>query len=1061
MRPLLDMDVIQIEITNACVHQCANCTRLVGHSKKPFFMDLDFFKKAVDSLVDYPKIIGIMGGEPLLHPQFTEMAAYLKSKVPDKIKCGLWSTLPKGKEKYAPIIADVFGNVLLNDHTLGKLYHSPILVSANESVVDKFKMWYLIDHCWVQNCWSASINPKGAFFCEIAAAFDIVFDGPGGWTVSPEWWKKTPKDYVEQMKQYCVNCSAALPLHARLDTEETDDISKGNLERLIKVGSPKVKRGKYSIYDKGERDSNYHINEFRNNIEYQMKIADKYGLYLRQNKLGYLQPFLKNTPKSQDEINIKDCLQKGHTYHQAGNLKEASILYQKILAQQQEHIDANFLLGTLYLQAGNLDKAAELLQKTVLLKPDHVEANNNLGTVLQNQGKLDEAAESYKRALCLAPDYSEAFYNLGNIFYKQHKFNKAIEHYKQAIILKPDDHEAFLNLGNVFKELGKIDDAEREYRKSISLKPDYPVAHSRLGAILQELGKLDESIKSIKRAQILDPDNIDILNNLATILSKQGEYDEAIESYNRALKLKPDAYLIQTNLASTLKDSGRLEEALTSCNKAIEINPNYPESHNTLGVILQGSGQLEEAVKSYKKAIELQPDNPELYSNLGSVLKELDRFDEAVECCKHSIELNPENADAFNNLGTILQEQRKLDEAIANYKQAIKLMPDHARAHSNLGTVSQKQGNTVEAVLYCHLAVTLNPGSAELHNNLGAILQKQERVDEAITCYDNAIELEPDYTEAHLNRSFALLLTGKYKEGWEENEWRLKTKAHCLRKFHNLRWDGSPLKGKTILVYAEQGFGDTIQFVRYLPMVQEQGGRVIFECHKSLHRLLRDCTGIDKVVEKTTEPKITFDTHISLLSLPGIFNTTLNSIPSETPYISVNSGLAKLWRNLHTYNNDFKIGIVWAGNAENKRDNIRSCSLKDFYPLLNIQGTAFYSLQKGPASGETENTPPGIKIINLNNQLRDFADTAAIIDNLDLVISVDTAVAHLAGALGKPVWNLLHFAPDWRWLLNRNDSPWYPEMRLFRQNILNDWTYLFKEVKNALLQEVNDIKKNN
>lgn len=303
MRPLLDMDVIQIEITNACVHQCSNCTRLVGHAKKPFFMEMDFFMKAVDSLVDYPKMIGIMGGEPLLHPQFAEMAEYLKSKVPDKVRCGLWSTLPKGKEKYAPIIADVFGNVLLNDHTLGDLNHAPVLVAAQDVVSDEFSMWYLINHCWVQNCWSASITPKGAFFCEVAAAFDMVFEGPGGWPVAPDWWKKTPKDYVEQMHQYCVDCSASLPLHARQDTEEIDDVSPRNLERLTRLGSPKIKRGKYTLYNKGERDKDYHINEFRNNIEYAQKIASKYDLQLKPNKTGYYQPFLNENRIHQ---NIKD-----------------------------------------------------------------------------------------------------------------------------------------------------------------------------------------------------------------------------------------------------------------------------------------------------------------------------------------------------------------------------------------------------------------------------------------------------------------------------------------------------------------------------------------------------------------------------------------------------------------------------------------------------------------------------------------------------------------------------------------------------------------------------------
>jgi len=1056
MRPLLDMDVIQIEITNACVHRCSNCTRLVGHTKKPFFMEIDFFKKAVDSLIDYPKMIGIMGGEPLLHPQFPEMAAYLKSKVPYKMRCGLWSTLPNGKEKYASIIADVFGNVLLNDHTQGNLYHSPVLVAAKEVVADEFQMWYLIDKCWVQNCWSASINPKGAFFCEVAAANDVVFEGPGGWSVLPDWWKKTPKDYVEQMKRYCVNCSAALPLHARPDTDNIDDISKDNLERLKKIDSPKIKRGKYRLYNEGAKDKDYHINEFRNNIEYAQKIADKYGLCLKQNKLGYLQPYLKKGAECQDTNNVKSLLQKAYTQHQAGNLPDASQLYREILEQQPTHIGANFLLGTLNLQKGNLDKAAEFLEKTISLKPDHVEAHNNLGTVFQNQGKLDEAVESYNRAINLAPDYAEAFYNLGSIFNKQRKFDKAIEHYKQAISLRPDDYEAYLKIGNTFKELGKLEDAERSYRRAASMKPDYAVAYSRLGIILQEQGKFDESIKSLKRAITLDPSNVDIHNNLGTVFYKQRKLDEAVKSYDRAIKLKPHEYRIYSNLASALKESGKLEEALISCNKAIDLNPHCAEAHNNLGTILQESGQFEKAIISYKKAIEIQPDNPELRSNLGSALKELNRLDEAAECCRHAIVLKSDYAEAYNNLGTILQEKSKHDEAVVNYKQAIKLKPDHARAHSNLGTALQERGNTEASVLYCRQAITLNPDCAELHNNLGAILQKQERIDEAITSYDRAIELDPDYAEAHMNRSFALLLTGNYKEGWMENEWRLRTKAHSLKKFHKPKWNGSPLNGKTILAHAEQGFGDTIQFVRYLPMVQALGGQVIFECHKSLHRLLRNYAGIDNIIEKAPESDLKFDTHIPILSLPEVFGTTLDSIPSDTPYIMADSGLEKKWRIRFGNDNDFKIGIVWAGNADNKKDRIRSCTLVDFSPLLNIQGTAFFSLQKGPASVEADNIPGEMKIINLNNQLRDFADTAAVIANLDLIISVDTAVVHLAGALGKPVWTLLHFAPDWRWMLNRNDSPWYPSMRLFRQTQVNDWDGVFKQVKETLIHSISE-----
>jgi hypothetical protein len=290
------------------------------------------------------------------------------------------------------------------------------------------------------------------------------------------------------------------------------------------------------------------------------------------------------------------------------------------------------------------------------------------------------------------------------------------------------------------------------------------------------------------------------------------------------------------------------------------------------------------------------------------------------------------------------------------------------------------------------------------------------------------------------------------------------------------RWDGSTLNGKTILVHAEQGFGDTIQFVRYLPMVQTQGGHVIFECQKNLIRLLRDCNGIDKIIEITSKPKVNFDTHISLLSLPGIFGTDLDSIPSDIPYINVDPLLVEHWRKKISDNNDFKIGITWAGRPTYK-DRFRSCSLADFAPLAGIHGITFYSLQKGPASKEILNPPEGMEIINLDNDLNDFADTAGIMQNLDLVISTDTAVVHLAGAIGKPVWTLLHSAPDWRWFLSREDSPWYPcprqndvarpdglvgqgqanglaglaGMRLFRQTTHNDWAYVFEKVKQRLL----------
>jgi hypothetical protein len=286
------MDTIQIEITNACVLQCSNCTRLVGHSRHPFYMDVDFFKKAVDSLKNFPKMIGVMGGEPLLHPRFEEISLYLHSKVP-KERCGLWSTFPKSKKHYAPLIAEVYGNVLLNDHTTEGLNHAPVLVSGKECIRDDFLMWYHIEHCWIQNSWSASITPKGAFFCEVAAAFDMVFNSSGGWPVELDWWKKTPKDYTEQMERFCVNCGVPYPLRERGDSDGIDDMSYGNFKKLKELESPKIKKGRYHLYVEGLLTRNPRYNGFRHGYDYFNQIAAKYGMYLKKNKNGYLQPLLQ------------------------------------------------------------------------------------------------------------------------------------------------------------------------------------------------------------------------------------------------------------------------------------------------------------------------------------------------------------------------------------------------------------------------------------------------------------------------------------------------------------------------------------------------------------------------------------------------------------------------------------------------------------------------------------------------------------------------------------------------------------------------------------------------
>jgi len=278
MRPLYEMEIIQIDITNRCMNQCSNCTRFCGHDKKPFFMDKETFQKAVDSLIGFPGMVGIIGGEPLLHPEFEWMAQYLEARIPDKDRRGLWSTLPEKKTTYADIINRVFGNLYLNDHAVDTILHQPILVAAQEMVPDRERMWKYIDKCWVQSMWSASITPKGAYFCEVAAAMDMLFDGPGGWPVEPGWWKRAPDEFGGQKKRWCPICGCAIPLKRRPSVDKIDDISPGNLERLKRIGSPKVERGLYSVYDKGlsknwRPDPNWYMSNVEKEAEYRNRIA--------------------------------------------------------------------------------------------------------------------------------------------------------------------------------------------------------------------------------------------------------------------------------------------------------------------------------------------------------------------------------------------------------------------------------------------------------------------------------------------------------------------------------------------------------------------------------------------------------------------------------------------------------------------------------------------------------------------------------------------------------------------------------------------------------------------
>jgi tetratricopeptide (TPR) repeat protein len=445
---------------------------------------------------------------------------------------------------------------------------------------------------------------------------------------------------------------------------------------------------------------------------------------------------------------------------------------------------------------------------------------------------------------------------------------------------------------------------------------------------------------------------------------------------------------------------------------------------------------------------------------LGLIAYQKGQYEQAVELINKAIAANCSIPEFYNNIGLAFDEQGQYTAAIENYRRALKLKPDYVEAYNNLGITLRVRGEFTEAIECYRRAIQIRPDLAELYCNLADVYRDMGQCSEANANYDQAIQLKPDCYQAHWHKALALLLSGNFTEGWAEYKWRrhpdLKITTYPHHYLPELAWDGSSFKGKRLLVHYEQGLGDTLQFVRYLPMVKSRGGTVILEVRKPLFNLLQGFEGADELVMGSFEhkPDVKFDLHTSLMDLPCIFATTLETIPGKVPYIYSDPAKLRIWKERFA-KHGFKIGIVWAGSSEHAKNHARSCPLRCFAPLTKIPHVRLYSLQKGPAAQQLKDFAAQTNVINIAAQLQDFADTAGVIANLDLVISVDTAVLHLAGAMGKAVWALLSYTPDWRWMLDRYDNPWYPTMRLFRQTKLGDWTTVQQRVADELSQYVN------
>ena len=540
-----------------------------------------------------------------------------------------------------------------------------------------------------------------------------------------------------------------------------------------------------------------------------------------------------------------------------------------------------------------------------------------------------------------------------------------------------------------------------------------------------QAGRLAEAESGYRQVLAADPRHADALNLLGVIAAQCGQPEAAIELITRAIRLNDGVAGYHINLGLVEQRRGRTERAAKCYRRALELQPGDADAHNNLGILLQDQGRFDEAAAAFECSLAARPDHGEALINLGLARRNQGRLLEAVACGERALAVRPDSAEALNNLGLALDNFGRVDEALARYRQALALRPDYVEALNNYGLALYHAGQPAAA----------------------------------LESLDRALALRPDYAEAQLNQAMVRLQTGDLRPGFRQYEWRWRSRQLEADRpaLAVPRWDGGDGAGRSMLVWAEQGLGDSLQFCRYVPLLAERGWHIVLEVPPPLVRLLRGLAGAAIVVATGGAAGMAIDCHCPIMSLPHLFDTALETIPAALPYLAPEAADVARWgRRLAACGlgaDGLKIGVVWAGNPRRyspllaMTDARRSVSLDQLAPLLAIPGPRFVSLQKDRSPGEI---PSERGILDLMDEIEDFADTAALIAHLDLVIAVDTSPLHLAGAMGKPVWLLNRYDSCWRWLGEREDSPWYPSLRQFRQARLGDWSGVLTAAAAAL-----------
>jgi tetratricopeptide (TPR) repeat protein len=762
---------------------------------------------------------------------------------------------------------------------------------------------------------------------------------------------------------------------------------------------------------------------------------------------------------------IAALIAQGAAAHAAGRLDEARALFAEAAAQAPRLAQPWRMLGLIAQQQGRFGDALEPTRRALAIEPSVAADHANLANALNVLGEAEAAAEAAREAVRLAPDFAAGHTNLGVAVRALGRLDAAVDSFRVAARLLPNSADVQANLGVALTETGaaqageaamdaavrlapgwpaawynlgnarlrqlKFAEAEAAYAQALALDPAHADAHANRAAALKALGRKALALEHAERAAALRPADPVVLQNHGLMLCEVHSYEAAVGVFEAAVRVDPRTASLHANLGSALQEWARrrtdtgvlalLDRAILAHLAALALDPTALIARSNLGLALLARGRIDEAVAAFDTAIAQvaatgAPEIAALHSNLAQCLCDLRRLEEAEAACRRAVAIEPTLPEAWSTLGNVLVGLRRLEDAEDAYLEALRLRPEMAGAWCNLGVALFRRGKLAEAE--------------------GA--------------YEQALVYEPAMADAHWNQALARLQRGDYAGGFAQYEWRLK-RAGRLRDealFSQPLWDGAPLDGAAILVHAEQGFGDAIQCVRFLPNVAERGGRVVLQARAPLKRLLEHAPGVDAfVLNGAPQPPVAC--RAPLFSLPRHFLSSVEDLPAAPiPYLTADPALREAWRArlAEAAPAGLRVGIVWSGNVTSEVEQGRSIPLAAFAPLAAIAGVRLVSLQKGDGLGELAGAPFPVVDLGPAYADGDFADTAAILAELDLLISCDTAPVHLAGALGRPVWAAVSSVADWRWLERRTDSPWYPTLRLYRQQVFGDWGEVFAQM---------------